>query len=756
MGVDELTATPHYTALAPPPEKAYPSVDAAIADVNTFAGPRGYAVVKGRVNKNKNFTRIKKVWIQCDRGGKVRSTIVDSEDVRRPGAGSKKVKCPFKATLKATADQDNAIVNGEAWQLSVEYSHHNHEPSIDRAAHPALRKMEKDLAFKAAVKAQKHAGMEANHTYASHYGENPEALITKRDIHNERANVRRQDLGGLAPIHALLRFVLSTNEVKKEFTSTFECENGVAGGPLKYLFVMHDKHIKLLRANSEVLIADATYKTNRFNMPLLNIVGMAPNNMSFFAASMFLPGEVDVDFEWAFQQLKEVYDVQKLPYPRVILTDADGAQARAIKKVFPNTIHLLCIWHVNKNIQKKIRPLFKKECTSNTQEEINIFMNERWNVFLKDWFHAISASTEKQWEEEWKAFQEKYDNQYPSIIIYIDIILIQPHKEQLVKAWVNRHMHWDNQATSRGEGLHNTLKIGLVSSLGDLKDVMDKYLLILRRQYREIMTNLTQDRQKASHRTNIPLFARVIEKVTTHALKLVLKNQERLRKLKEGEELPLCTGQFYSATGVPYAHTVQKRLANGEPLRPEDFDSHWFFTKPIDGTHPLPDAIDLAQNPRTVQAKGRPKGSYGKGKANSSTERDSSHWEVIEAQITGDGSQLRGIHRQPKKRERLSGAKQIPKASAVKRRGVETLDLTGGSPIEISSDVKDDEGEEEGEKDNIADNRFVRIEDMEAPRRPPPRKKFLKYIVDTSSDEETSLKRPRRSSYARRAPKKSL
>jgi hypothetical protein len=61
MGVDELTATSHYTTLAPPPEKAYPSIDTIITDVNTFAGLRGYAVVKGRVNKNKSFTRIKKV-----------------------------------------------------------------------------------------------------------------------------------------------------------------------------------------------------------------------------------------------------------------------------------------------------------------------------------------------------------------------------------------------------------------------------------------------------------------------------------------------------------------------------------------------------------------------------------------------------------------------------------------------------------------------------------------------------------------------
>jgi hypothetical protein len=176
---------------------------------------------------------------------------------------------------------------------------HNHDPFIGLSAHPALRKMEKDKAFKATIKAQKQAGMQANHTYTSIHGQNSEFLIIKRDIYNKRANVRRDKLSGLFPIHALLRFVLISDKAYKEFTSAFECENGDKGGPLKYLFVMHDKHIRLFKANSEILIADATYKINRFNMPLFNIVGMTLNNMSFFAASTFLFNEADVNFEWA-------------------------------------------------------------------------------------------------------------------------------------------------------------------------------------------------------------------------------------------------------------------------------------------------------------------------------------------------------------------------------------------------------------------------------------------------------------------------
>jgi hypothetical protein len=84
------------------------------------------------------------------------------------------------------------------------------------------------------------------------------------------------------------------------------------------------------------------------------------------------------------------------------------------------------------------------------------------------------------------------------------------------------------------------------------------------------------------------------------------------------------------------------------------------------------------------------------------------------------------------------------------------LDLTGDDPIEVSSGVESDEGEEEDDEGNIAGDGFVRIEDMEALSRPPPRNKSLKYVIDTSSDEEAPLKRPRRTSHARRAPRKSL
>ena len=51
---------------------------------------------------------------------------------------------------------------------------------------------------------------------------------------------------------------------------------------------------------------DCTYKTNQFNMPLLNIMGSTRLNTSFFIGFAFLSGEMDEDYIWALNALKNV------------------------------------------------------------------------------------------------------------------------------------------------------------------------------------------------------------------------------------------------------------------------------------------------------------------------------------------------------------------------------------------------------------------------------------------------------------------
>ncbi|ETL36392.1 hypothetical protein L914_11529, partial [Phytophthora nicotianae] len=73
---------------------------------------------------------------------------------------------------------------------------------------------------------------------------------------------------------------------------------------LRYLVWARPKTTAMARDFMAVLVIDCTYKTNRFNMPLLNAIILTGMNTILPFAQVWLPGEAEPDFEWAFVQLK--------------------------------------------------------------------------------------------------------------------------------------------------------------------------------------------------------------------------------------------------------------------------------------------------------------------------------------------------------------------------------------------------------------------------------------------------------------------
>ena len=121
--------------------------------------------------------------------------------------------------------------------------------------------------------------------------------------------------------------------------------------------------------------------------------------------------------------------------------------------------------------------------------------------------------------------------------------------------------------------------------------------------------------------------------------------------------------------GLSCAHDIKCRLNTpGQRLLIEDFHPHWLYDKNYIENKES-DILDLVQNPRVVKRKGRPKGALegantAKSKADWSTERDSSQYELIEAAILGDTSNLKGIHRVPKKTGHPKAQKAASKTKA--------------------------------------------------------------------------------------------
>jgi hypothetical protein len=129
----------------------------------------------------------------CDRGNKPDKRLLEASAKARTNTGTVKTDCPFVCTAK----EDNA----GKWVLVVDHPDHNHDFITDSSSHAAIRKLDKGQEFKEIVKAQKQVGILAKHTWNTL----SDTKINTRDVLNERARVRRDDLRGVGIWQSMIR-----------------------------------------------------------------------------------------------------------------------------------------------------------------------------------------------------------------------------------------------------------------------------------------------------------------------------------------------------------------------------------------------------------------------------------------------------------------------------------------------------------------------------------------------------------------------
>lgn len=163
---------------------------------------------------------------------------------------------------------------------------------------------------------------------------------------------------------------------------------------------------------------DCTYKTNKYKMPLLDIVGITSLNTSFYVGFCFVQvAKEDFNhYEFALRCLDEIYSGLDLAHPRTIITDKDDALHLAIRAVFPTTDCIVCVWHIMTNILKTARPLFRHELRGQEElsgEEYKKELDEKWQAMLKMWNDVVRSSRQR--------FQTYYSaNLYSDLLRYIE------------------------------------------------------------------------------------------------------------------------------------------------------------------------------------------------------------------------------------------------------------------------------------------------------------------------------------------------
>ena len=162
------------------------------------------------------------------------------------------------------------------------------------------------------MKNHQKAGIPVKSTYNTLKLNNPENLIIIRDITNERARAKFADLNRDIPIIAFFKDLdgkFNNQPNGDEFFFRYHTKNSIkTGGPLTHLFITSSFHTYFLIKNPEVLTIDTTYKTNRFRMPLINIIRITGMNRNFYTVSVFLTSEKEEEYDMIFSGLKILYD----------------------------------------------------------------------------------------------------------------------------------------------------------------------------------------------------------------------------------------------------------------------------------------------------------------------------------------------------------------------------------------------------------------------------------------------------------------
>ena len=292
---------------------------------------------------------------------------------------------------------------------------------------------------------------------------------------------------------------------------------------------------------------DSTHKTNRYRLPLLEIVGVTSTQMTFSVVFVYLESKREANYRWALERLKELMDGCTLT--RVIVTDKELALMNAIKVVFPNAANLLCRWHISRNILANCKKCFET--------------NDRWGAFISCWNMLVVSPTESDYTQMLSALERNYAG-YPHAVDYVKTSWLNKHKEQFVAAWTDRHMHFGNVTTNRAESAHAKLKRHLGTSSCSFDSSWQVIHALPELLFTEIKASFEKNLNTVQHKFKPALFRELREFLSRNALDIVLN--ESLRAGDIGPDSAACLHIIRRTHGLPCAHEIAEYIRAGSHI----------------------------------------------------------------------------------------------------------------------------------------------------------------------------------------------
>ena len=278
--------------------------------------------------------------LQCRCGGQPKNCHGLTEETRKIKRDSWRKECPF--LIKARPTKSGCW---EAWSINDQ---HNHDMVDNYRIFHQHRKLTEDQ-FARVLEMIQAKATPSNICDALRDMDGNQIMIPKdvSNIKNREAISENSNGCNMAYMRQYLH--ARGYQVRYQYNSNKQ---------LTSLLFAHPSCIKNAQRFSEVVIMDATYKTNMYKMPYVNVVGVSnvgsksEQLKTFAIAGAWISNETKESYTWVAEELHDLIWKPVDKVPGVIVTDYDPSLVGAIKTTYRDTTFMLCTVHIRKNFQK--------------------------------------------------------------------------------------------------------------------------------------------------------------------------------------------------------------------------------------------------------------------------------------------------------------------------------------------------------------------------------------------------------------------
>jgi len=199
-----------------------------------------------------------------------------------------------------------------------------------------------------------------------------------------------------------------------------------------------------------VVLFDTTFATNRYGQKLGFFSTVAPDGSSVILAATLIQSESKESFEWAFERFRDTFSV-----PTTIYTDGCDKQKRAIETEFPGASHMLCVFHLSKNLFTHCKASFGN-------------VSDGWRAFNSAWWKLAKNSDSRSkitFDGQWRSLVEMLPLDSDGNSNAVDWMHgLYEKRAKWAAAWTWGHFSAGMHSTQRCESVHKHFKTHLMAN----------------------------------------------------------------------------------------------------------------------------------------------------------------------------------------------------------------------------------------------------------------------------------------------------